>query len=179
MARQPTKIELGGGYKPLPGFFNVDLCDGADHKMNLDIVGAGREALPFESDSVDEVYSSHCFEHLKYHKFLLHEIVRICKVGARFELRVPHWNQSMAMCGGHEQTMSEEGVAHWREFADHWWDDKKKWLSVPSVSWEPTKWFHEAQQLFPQMTREQVLRFIPNTCHETRFVFHVEERPKS
>lgn len=144
--------------------------------LDLDEVDSDNP-LPFDDDSVDEVYSSHTFEHLRYHQGLLHEIVRVCKIGARVEIRVPHPHSQMAMCAGHVQVLSEDGVAHWREFPEAWWPGKRRWLSVPEVTYEPTKHFGEAKRLFPHLTAEQIYRFVAGTCHETRFVFRVEARP--
>lgn len=169
------RLDIGGGTKPREGFMNVDLLDCADYRIDLDKVDS-RHPLPFEDDDVEEVYSSHCFEHLHHHQGLLHEIVRVCRLGARVEIRVPHPFSQMAMCAGHVQVLSEDGVTHWREFPDAWWPGCERWLSAPQISYEPTKWFDEARDLFPALSREQILRFIPGTCHETRFVFTVEKR---
>lgn len=170
-----VKVELGGGTKPREGFTNVDRLDCAD--VVLDLADPGLR-LPWEDDEVDEVYSSHCLEHLPAYGHVLLEVARICRVGARVEIRVPHPHSQMAMCGGHCHVLGEDAVAQWREFPECWWPTGSKWLSAPAVSLGPTKWFAEAKRLHPGWTDDQVMRFVPSACHDTTFVFFVEVKPR-
>src|SRR5271170_602375 len=52
-------LHLGCGPKYLPGFLNVDGNLFCRHDLWLDL----RNGLPFASDSVASIYSSHVFEH--------------------------------------------------------------------------------------------------------------------
>jgi hypothetical protein len=175
------RIELGGGRKPRRnGFINVDCLDdpSVDVRVDFERIGTEGVRLPFDDDAVDEVYSSHCLEHVWPYKPLLHEIVRICRVGARVEIRVPHWNHSMALCNDHKHTLSPEQVAHWCNlYIDDWWQGCLKRLRLAHTEFVPSTRFAEAKELFPQMTDEQIMRFIPDTCHENRFHFDVVKHP--
>jgi hypothetical protein len=175
----PVLVELGGGRYPRgEGFVNVDHLDHPSVDLHVDFERLGRDGhrLPFDDDSVDEVYSSHCLEHVWPYDGLLHEIARICKLGSPVEIRVPHWNQQMAMCNDHKHTVSPDQVRHWSETAlDYWWGGCRKRLRLDKTEWIPSAYFAEAKSLFPHLTDEQVMRFIPSTCHENRFHFTVVE----
>lgn len=163
------KVEIGGGSLPKPGFINVDRCPMADRIINLE-----SDALPFETSSVDEVYSSHCLEHIRNLIHLVSEIARICKPGARVEIRVPHWGQEMAMCFDHKQVISEDQARHFSECKDFWCGGHGS-LRCVNTSYTPNGHFAEAKNLFPHLTDLQIYRFIQNTCHEIVFEFIVDK----
>lgn len=174
------KIELGGGTRQRgEGWVNLDIVPGpaVDHVVDFSkLVTAGLDGprLPFPDFSVDEVYSSHCLEHVDPYNGLLHEVVRVCRIGARVEIRVPHWLSSMAMAGGHRHTVSPKVVIGWCvEFAAEWWTGCARRLSLVRTEYIPSAVFPEARKLFPHMTDEQVMRFVPDACHEIRYFFEV------
>jgi SAM-dependent methyltransferase len=85
------KLHLGCGNDYKQGFTNVDCLSGvADVVANLD------ERWPFEDGSVDYIYSSHCFEHLKNIGHTLCECHRVLKRGGVVEFYVPYANSTMA-----------------------------------------------------------------------------------
>jgi ubiquinone/menaquinone biosynthesis C-methylase UbiE len=178
-ARPLLRVELGGGRYPRgEGFLNVDQPDCPSVDLPVDFEKLGRDGcrLPFDDDSVDEIFSSHCLEHVWPYDGLLHEIARVCKLGAPVEIRVPHWNQQMAMCNDHKHTVSPDQVDHWSKTAlDFWWGGCRKRLELLRTEWIASAYFAEAKGLFPHLTDEQVMRFIPSTCHENRFHFTVIE----
>ncbi len=162
-------VDLGGGSLPKPGYANVDRCETADIQVDFET-----EHLPFEDASVDALYSSHMIEHVRNLVPLMREIVRICKAGAPVEIRVPHWGSSMAMCHDHKQTIAEEQIDHWcRSAIPYWFGGCERRLRHDSTEYVPSGRFEEAKSLFPHLTREQVMRFIPDTCHEIRYKFTV------
>lgn len=87
------RLEIGGGALPKNGFVNVDYMDHelVDFKVNLNT-----ENLPFPDNSVDEIYSNHCLEHLQpgYGGFLhcIEEMWRVSKPNASWYIRVPYFN---------------------------------------------------------------------------------------
>jgi ubiquinone/menaquinone biosynthesis C-methylase UbiE len=93
------KIDIGGGKYCKEGYINVDLITGTD---------LNKDRLPFEDSTIDEIYSSHCLEHLKSIKHILNEIVRVGKNDATIEIRTPHFTNPMAMCLDHIHVMSEQ-----------------------------------------------------------------------
>jgi len=162
------RIELGGGGKPRDGFLNCDLCDGADHKVDLE------KPLPFDDDSVDELYTAHCLEHVRDIFGIIREIARVCKVGAKVTITVPHFGQEMASCPSHVHVISEQMIQHFDDFPASYWTGKKR-LSLVGKTYSPTQHFHEAKRLFGHLKDEQIYRFIQNTCHEVCFTFEVRK----
>jgi predicted SAM-dependent methyltransferase len=85
---QRLDLHLGCGSKYLTGFVNIDA--NPFHKIDLwlDV----RNGLPFRSNSVDSIYSTHMVEHF-YPDELLHilrECFRVAKSGAGVRLIVPN-----------------------------------------------------------------------------------------
>jgi ubiquinone/menaquinone biosynthesis C-methylase UbiE len=166
------KLDLGGGDRPREGFINVDQCEGADVHADFETIGRLLQ-LPYSADTVDEVFSSHCFEHIEHFQGLLHEIVRVCKLGAPVEIRVPHWASSTAQFAGHKHALSEKQVEHWEQFKQFWWPGCKKRLSLQRTEYVESEHFEEVRKLFPALNRKQVMRFIQDTCAEIRYFFKV------
>lgn len=80
------KLHLGCGSNIKPGFLNIDLDPQADLTLDL------REALPFDDNSCDLVYSEHFLEHLDYPETvlgLLMECRRVLAPGGVFSAGVP------------------------------------------------------------------------------------------
>ena len=79
------KLEIGGGTRNLgQDWVNLDLCESADIRHDLDIM-----PWPLQDDSVDRVYSSHCIEHVDDPVSFLKEITRVGKPGCHVEIRCP------------------------------------------------------------------------------------------
>ena len=171
------RLDIGGGINPRDGFTSVDQLATADVQCQFEDMEPG--SLPWTDDAVDEVYSSHCFEHIENYHGLLHEICRVCKAGSRVEIRVPHWASSMAHCAGHRHAIGEKQIAHWHEFPEAWWGESPKRLKLLETIRIPSENFSEAKGLFPKLTDDQIMRFVQDTCHEIRFVFTVEVAPDS
>ena len=169
------KIDIGGGHNPQKGFANVDQILEADYCLDLE-----NDPLPFDDDSIEEAYSAHTFEHIANLRWVLHEIVRVCRDGAPVEIRVPHWNHPMTHCPGHLHALSEEAVRQWETFPEVWWGrDSRKMLHLDLVEYVASLDFPEAVRLFKPLgfTEDQILRFVPNTCFEMRFFFIVVKNP--
>lgn len=165
------KIEIGGGTTPRgDGFINLDILPCADTRVDLE---AG--LLPFDDNSVDEVYSAHCLEHVNNAVGVLRDILRVCKVGASVELRFPHWLHPMASCSGHVHVLSDRQVKIWCEQPDSFWSGTGKRFSLLGIHYQIDVAFHELRPLFPQLTDDQVAKYIPGCCHEIRCKLKVEK----
>ncbi len=84
------KLNLGCGLRPKPqssGWINIDF----DPTCMPDIVRDIKNGLPFDDNSVDEIYISHVLEHLYWEDFyfVMREIWRVCKPDAKVEIRLP------------------------------------------------------------------------------------------
>jgi hypothetical protein len=58
--------------------------------VDIDYPGYDGVRLPFEDDSVDAIYSSHCFEHVPDEQAVLRDWWRVLKTGGYIVLVVPH-----------------------------------------------------------------------------------------
>jgi SAM-dependent methyltransferase len=168
-------VELGGGRKPRGNnWINVDAEAGPGVDIVLDFERLSpKYLLPFPDAKVDSVYTSHCLEHVRNLGNLMREIVRICKIGADVEIRVPSPLSGMALCHGHVQVLPDEQIDHWCNTATQFWfgscERRLKHVRTERV---PGGAFTEAKRLFPHLSNDQVMRFIPGACHE--HVYYLE-----
>jgi hypothetical protein len=173
------RVDLGCGPICREGFIGVDArqLSGVTYVVDFETLYPGGDSrLPFADDSVNEVFSSHCWEHVKNLHGLLHETARICHVGASMELRVPHWLSAMAICHGHIQVIPPEQVEHWCSSAvAYWWKGSLKRFRHLSTEQVPGSGFVEASRLFHWLSAEQVMRYIPGTAHEVVYRFEIIE----
>lgn len=80
-----TKLKLGAGGTYLPDFVNIDISEKAEISLDL-----SKDPLPFETSTVDLVFSYHTIEHVPNYLFVLSEIYRVLKPGGIFLLGVPY-----------------------------------------------------------------------------------------
>lgn len=87
-------IDIGCGRNKLKGAIGIDFSSFSDADVVLNL---NSDPLPFEDNSIDFVYSSHCLEHLSLDGFLhmISEIYRVCKDTAQIFIKVPYFNGSV------------------------------------------------------------------------------------
>lgn len=80
-----VRLNLGSGRHYWPNAINIDLDERAD------IVGPVTDLGMFESESVDEIYAIHLFEHLERTQVgeILNEWFRVLKKGGKLVLELP------------------------------------------------------------------------------------------
>jgi ubiquinone/menaquinone biosynthesis C-methylase UbiE len=76
----------------MEGYVNVDWSADAQPDIVHDLNSL---PLPFSDNSVDEVYMSHCLEHLERPFNVMRDIHRILKPGGIADIRVPHFSRGM------------------------------------------------------------------------------------
>jgi len=81
------RLNLGSGRKRYSGYINID----ANPKSNPDIVRDLEKGLPFDDNSIDEIYSEHFLEHVNPDElhFVMYEIWRVLKPGCFASIIVP------------------------------------------------------------------------------------------
>jgi len=167
------KLEIGGGVRSRgEGWVNLDILDMADVVHDLNVL-----PWPFADESADEVYSSHCIEHVKSQIDFVRECARIGKVGAKVEIRCPDSHGEMAMCHGHLGVVSIDSVRHFAIFPEMHWAGCARKLTLTQI--EPgcdDYWFPLARQnrLFKEWSDLDIMTWLPRTRHENRFHFVVE-----
>ena len=82
---QPLRIDLGCGINKPEGFVGVDVYPGS----GVDIVANLSRRFPFEDNSVDEIRAHDVIEHIQDRIHTMNEIWRVCKPGAKVDIRVP------------------------------------------------------------------------------------------
>lgn len=83
-----VKLDIGsGGWRYAPDYTTVDLYAAAD-------VRAPMLNLPYESDSIEEIWCSHAFEHVPFTevKKVLAEFKRVLKPGTSITITVPDFD---------------------------------------------------------------------------------------
>ena len=82
---RPIRIELGSGNRKMLGWIGIDMTDSSDITMVIE------NKIPFQNDTVDEIYTSHMLEHFYYREMVdvLKECLRILKPGGRIRIAVP------------------------------------------------------------------------------------------
>ena len=86
-----VKIDIGGGNNPKDGFLCVDRCFSANYVVNLET-----NSLPFNDESIDEIYTNHTLEHISDLIHLMNEMWRVMKWDAILTIIVPHVECSVA-----------------------------------------------------------------------------------
>ncbi|MDP3880947.1 MAG: methyltransferase domain-containing protein [bacterium] len=79
------KLNIGSSTDKRPGFLNIDI----DESAKPDIVRDIERGLPFDDNSVDEIFCSHTLEHIQDLLFVLREFYRVLKNGAKLTIVVP------------------------------------------------------------------------------------------
>lgn len=166
------KLELGGGTKPRGnGFVNMDKLAVADIVHELSAI-----PWPIGDDEVEEVYSSHCLEHVPDPMQVLFEIARVGKIGCPVEIRVPHPISDLAMVWDHRQVFSPIAAINADvHFPKEYWKETKR-LKLLNIKYEPSFLLTEARRELPFLRRlsdEVVMKWIPRTCHECVFFYTV------
>jgi predicted SAM-dependent methyltransferase len=82
------KLDMGCGKYKKNGFYGIDQFEGE----NVDEVVDVDEGLPFKDNSVLEIYTAHVLEHVKNFEFVVEEMHRVCKPGAKIIIKVPHFS---------------------------------------------------------------------------------------
>ena len=168
------KLELGGGHTPKgDGFINLDKLGCGDVSIDFET-----DKFPYENDSVSEVYTAHCLEHVNNAAGMMREILRVCRVGAHVEIRVPHWLHPMSSCIGHVHVISDRQMKLWVDHPEyHVWASGKRFEFESPIHYQIDVDFYTLRNKFPQLTDEEVAKFIPGCCHEIRCKLKVVAEP--
>lgn len=166
------KIELGGGDFSKGGdWVNVDISPKANVVHDLNVA-----PWPFDDESVDEIYSSHCIEHVDDPAVFLNECARICKVGARIEIRCPAPTAHLAFVAGHKHVFSLQNARNLDIHFPHlfWKNTRRPYLK--GFRLEPSEMLEWAKKECPflsGMSDQSIMMWIPGTAHENVFIYEI------
>ena len=82
------KLNLGCGRHKLEGFINIDKVKECHPDIHRDLI----RGLPFGDNTIDEIFTSHTFEHLKGEEdfiFVMNECYRVLKSNGILRIVVP------------------------------------------------------------------------------------------
>lgn len=164
------KLEIGGGIFPRKeGFINIDKIEEADIVHDLE-----QYPWPFKDESIDEVYSCHCLEHLTDMEKVLNEISRITKVDALIEFRVPAAGSDLMYVWDHKHCYSVTAAANNEFFFPELWWHLPRRLKLLDYKYYPTFMlaeFREEMPMFEGLSDYLIMKWFPRTCHEVRFFY--------
>ena len=170
------KLEIGGGSEAKRrggDWVNIDLCEGADLQHDLDVT-----PWPLADDSVDEVYSSHCLEHLSGIKPTFREICRISKLGSKVEIRVPAPGSHLEFIWTHKHCFSPIAALNMEHYfpREHWIHAKR--MRLDDIIYHSSILLEEAKKELPflrDIPDQAIMKFLPATCHECCFFYTIVE----
>lgn len=86
-------LDLGCGTKKHPGAFGVDISADTDADLvhDLDVF-----PWPIDDDSFDQVLMQDVIEHVTDPYRVMAELHRVCRAGARIQVRTPHFSSVLA-----------------------------------------------------------------------------------
>lgn len=139
-------LNIGSGNNKLPGFINVDIEPGAD------VVADVTRGLPFNSNSVDGIYSEHFIEHLSQAEgcFFFRECRRILKPGATMRVATPDLDEIIASFtkAGFDSAGNPAGWLHpdWFRFGFEWISTRAEMLNTAMREWGH-KWLYNEEEM--------------------------------
>lgn len=80
------KLDIGCGRNKKPGFSGVDINPGEQVDFVMDV-----QKLEFEDNSIDEIFSRRCIQHVEDDKKAFSEIFRVLKPNGIFTLEIASW----------------------------------------------------------------------------------------
>ena len=86
----PVKIEIGGGEHPTEGYYHLDARSDLPC-WAIDIIHNIARPLPLPDESISEILTNHCIEHLGWHEVpaFLSECHRVLIRGGKLKIRTP------------------------------------------------------------------------------------------
>lgn len=87
------KLNIGGGFQKMEGYVNVDMFQSGV----TDIVHDIEKTLPFDNETVDEIYSSHSLEHCAMNvvPIILKDWNRVLRQNGKIHIIVPELEACM------------------------------------------------------------------------------------
>jgi ubiquinone/menaquinone biosynthesis C-methylase UbiE len=181
------KVEIGGGPIPLQGFVNVDCMKHPNVHHTLDL---NKDKLPFDDNSVDEIYSSHCLEHLDPCKGFVHcieEMYRVSKPDAVWNIKVPYAHSHHSMANPfHTNNIFNEYTFHYFSAEPKWQDStgvrkgsiSEEWLLCTlEVQKVEFKYFSTWEHLYerPEKDQAHARQTFLNVVNEIKYTLRAKK----
>lgn len=100
-SNKQIKINVGCGGNIKEGYINID----THNKNGANLLHKLPEELPFENESIDEIYASHILEDFNKEDYfkIMEDFHRILKKGGILHIKVPIWNNELSYANPHHQ----------------------------------------------------------------------------
>jgi ubiquinone/menaquinone biosynthesis C-methylase UbiE len=179
------KLNIGAGFKRLPGFLNVDY----DEHCSPDyVVDLEKDNLPFPDNSVDEIVAHHVLEHLGEGFFhFMQEMYRVCEDGAIIDVVVPHHRHEFFLNDTpHRRPITIEGIKQFSKVFNKLCietnDGQSKLGILYDVDFEIAGWNYVFDPYFAPLLedvtpeKEQEIQHIIRTCNNVIMETHMTLR---
>ena len=121
------KLNLGCGDDKIEGWVNIDQIESADLRLDLE-----EAELPFQDESVEEVYASHVMEHLHNFPALMNEIHRVLMPNGVVEIKVPMYPHKEAFGDPtHVRFFTDVTMSYFHEGSHFWYNTGKNYGYKP------------------------------------------------
>jgi predicted SAM-dependent methyltransferase len=169
MEMENLKLAIGCGTNKKPSFIGIDKLDvpGVDY-----IVDFENEKLPFPDNSVSEIYSYHCLEHLRNPSHVFSEFGRVCKDGAKIEIWTPYAFSNAAFMPDHKFFFAEDIYYH----ICCWYQDF--WYKIINSYWHVKEFIYTCSEDTLKMLAIHkipvgfAIKYLKNICKD--FVVYIE-----
>lgn len=167
------KLEIGGGYRPRgDGFVNLDRIPEADIIHDLEV-----RPWPVEDNTVVEVYTSHCIEHVVDPVAFLNECCRVCVIGAKMEIRCPAPFAELMFVMDHKHCFSPQNARNMDiHFPKDFWRHIKR-PKLINYKFQSSEKLERAKKELPflrGLNDQVIMEWIPGTAHEVCFFYEVQ-----
>lgn len=88
------RLDLGCGERKKAGFTGIDILDYYSLYPGMFVKHNLNKGIPYEDNSVDEIYTNHYLEHHPNLFSFIDEIYRVCKDKAKITIIVPHFTSN-------------------------------------------------------------------------------------
>lgn len=131
MKKNLTKLEIGPGNKKISEEW-ITVGDFKRPGIVDKIAHWGNESLPFDNETFEIVYASHCLEHVPWYQvdYAVSEVYRILKNGGIFEVHVPDLSYIISC---YQNKINGD---KWQKFNNQ--EHYVKWFSSRLISYGPT-----------------------------------------
>lgn len=141
--QQPYRLHLGCGKVYLDGWVNVDLdSDMADIKLDI------TEALPFDDNSCELIFTEHMLEHLSVEQGVafLKECLRVLKNGGVLRVAMPSLDRLIQR--SYDGTWREADWLSWPEFRHV--STRAQMLNMAFRDWGH-QWLYDQEELYRRL----------------------------
>lgn len=129
-------LDVGCGARKHPGAIGLDISADTDADVVHDL---DRFPYPFDDNTFDQVLMQDVIEHVERPYAVVAELARICRPGARVQLRTPHFSSVLAYSDPtHRHFFSRHAILGLAEpgFA-HYTETRMRVVSVTLDFWAP------------------------------------------